>query len=338
MKESTIVACAGIFVLAPRPSSGQAADKALDNVAKTCREAKGSGHDVEASILDSGGTVLRRSSFHTLGASVFLAAAVVLGLGSSSRADDREEARAHFEAAKLAIGQGEWKLAEGELQKAIAQDPVNGLLHLNLAIVQDTLQNPDAALASLQLATALGLPPEQKEQAAALKARLYFSREKLKRDDAQRREELKRANGPLEWLAGNWTSYCSYTVGRSLVQFNSTLQLAPGGRGLAGTLNSVAKASVYNAYNQDYADGATNRQFRLDVWTNVVGSFEFSINSVSCVGKCGYAPLNRRPDEGYDKYSSSSVGITRLADDEMEAPFGGGVVRGQNCNLFRRTK
>jgi hypothetical protein len=123
------------------------------------------------------------------------------------------EAELHFRVAVAAIKDSNFKMALASLEKAAALAPRNGLIHYNLAIVLEKLNQPERGLENVRKAISLGVPPANQEAANDLLARLTYLKEKI--------------SGDVQKFAGTWVSKqtfdrvdesCSYTqeISRSL--------------------------------------------------------------------------------------------------------------------------
>jgi hypothetical protein len=101
-------------------------------------------------------------------------------------AQENVEAARHYKVALVALERNDLDIALEELSVCARLAPDNALVHFNLAVVQSKKEGQSAeALASLQRAMNLGLPPEKKDAAETLLATLtYDLKAKTARNDA----------------------------------------------------------------------------------------------------------------------------------------------------------
>jgi hypothetical protein len=104
-----------------------------------------------------------------------------------------DEAKAHFNVGMAALNDSNYIVALGEFEAAARLAPNNALVYYNLAIVQDRLRDTGDALANIQRAVALGLPPDVKAKADKLSASLTYEREKVNDDVAWLRQQSGKA-------------------------------------------------------------------------------------------------------------------------------------------------
>lgn len=88
----------------------------------------------------------------------------------------------HFKIAAEAIKHGDFAVAERELKRSLELAPDNALLFYNLAIVQERLDRPQEALASIERALKIGLGDSERSSATDLYARITYALEKRARE------------------------------------------------------------------------------------------------------------------------------------------------------------
>jgi len=86
--------------------------------------------------------------------------------------DAASGARAHYQKAVAAIATDDWSTAKNELTQAKRLAPRNALVSYDLALAYQHTGQTKSALAELNRALQLGLPPEQEKAAESLKQQL----------------------------------------------------------------------------------------------------------------------------------------------------------------------
>jgi hypothetical protein len=112
---------------------------------------------------------------------------ILVGLVFAQQQENVEAAR-HYKVALVALEKNDLDMALKELRICAQLAPENALVHYNLAVVQSKKEGQSSeALTSLQRAMNLGLPPEKKDDAEALLAKLTYDLNAAKaRRDASR--------------------------------------------------------------------------------------------------------------------------------------------------------
>ena len=160
---------------------------------------------------------MKHSIAHAPSSVVTVVCGLLIALCSTTAAQQSSstmsEAELQFRVAVTAMKDSNFKMALASLEKAAALAPRNGLIHYNLAIVLEKLNQPERGLESVRKAIGLGLPAENQEAANELLVRLTYLKERI--------------SGDVQRFAGTWVSKqtvdrvnesCSWTdeISRSL--------------------------------------------------------------------------------------------------------------------------
>lgn len=122
----------------------------------------------------------------------------------------KDQARFHYQVARVALDRGDTRKARAELEKALALDPTNALIPYNLALITEK-DDPAAALKHLNTAMSLGLPDAEKETAIAMRPGLAYFADKAKSDAERRKQWVGGWAGKLAY-GGDKTCYAVYIV------------------------------------------------------------------------------------------------------------------------------
>jgi hypothetical protein len=134
--------------------------------------------------------------------------ATTLGLAASiapvNAQDDDAEARRLYAVATTALGNNDFEVAARNFERAANLAPNNAAIRLNLAMVQNKLERIKEAGENLKRALAIGLEGDKNRSLAEdLQAELDYKAEKI-RDEARKKADYQRVNGPLEPFVGEW--------------------------------------------------------------------------------------------------------------------------------------
>jgi len=123
---------------------------------------------------------------------LFLACSVALGGPSPAfsapppdpkAAESKKKAKPHFEKARQAYRNGQYREAVSELEKAIEIDPGGKDLHFNLALVYEKLGEVDLAINAYKRYTELETDPQELEKTIQTIRRLEGAREELRKKE-----------------------------------------------------------------------------------------------------------------------------------------------------------
>jgi tetratricopeptide (TPR) repeat protein len=111
------------------------------------------------------------------------AAAPTPGPETKAAAESKKKAKPHFEKARAAYRNGQYREAVAELEKAIEIDPSGKDLHFNLGLVYEKLGEVDLAITSYKRYTELETDTQELEKTIQTIRRLEGAREELKRKE-----------------------------------------------------------------------------------------------------------------------------------------------------------
>ena len=142
-----------------------------------------------------------RRRLRTLSLAGCIAAAGLPSVGFADEAGPAAvaEARRHFDKARAYYGQGAYREAVNELEKAHALDPNAKELVFNLGVVHEKLADIDEALNWFRLYTTMDLAPQERDRADAYIRRLEGAKREVEEKlAAQQQPPAEPAPSPLE--------------------------------------------------------------------------------------------------------------------------------------------
>ncbi len=211
-----------------------------------------------------------------LGISV-LATVATLPAFARSQPSAQEKAKLHYDAAMIALKRNDLAGAEQELLTALEYDKANALIYFNLAVVQKS-RSPDAALANLDSAEALGLPVAERRSAAKLRPQILYAMGKARR-----------------MFEGTWVWSDERTDSAISITEKATWTFEVSGPTIHGATNTAARMANHEAgkyykcvggHTSRTVDTAWSASLTVDVLAKPIKIEESSQATSTCSGTC----------------------------------------------------